>query len=222
LRLIPKLLPVNDRQVHSATRQRIVPAKKIRTDKWRMHHAPRKYPPVEFGWGKRPSPSAHDHERTDTVGIGESKTETGWAAPIVANDGCVANVELSQQARQICDVAIKAMRLFANRLFGEAKPDHVGDDNPPSRCGQRLYEFPIEEPPGGIAMQENDWVAGSFIDVMHAPAVDALEPRFVRPFLVDKVPRLHGLPCYVDLHSFSPGERLSSWKEHRGLPAQAG
>ena len=60
----------------------------------------------------------HDHERTDAVRIGKCKAETSRAAPIVTNHGRVANVELSQQARQVCDVAVETVRLFADRLLG--------------------------------------------------------------------------------------------------------
>src|SRR6266853_10216 len=104
-----------------------MPAKKIRADKRRVHHAPGKYPLVEFSRGKRPSPGTHDHERSDAVGIRECKTKTGRATPIVADHGRVPNVELSQQAREICDVAVETVRLFADRFFGQTKPDHVRD-----------------------------------------------------------------------------------------------
>jgi hypothetical protein len=87
---------------------------------------------------------------------------------------------------------------------------------------QRLYEFPIQESPGGIAVQENNGVAGSLIDVVHAPAIDTLKSRLVWPFLMDKVLGPHGLPCCIEIHSPSPYERLGSWKEDHGLAVQAG
>src|SRR5258708_22339832 len=94
LRLVAEFFSIDDRQIHSATSQRIVPAKKVWTDKGRVHHAPRKYPRVEFRRPKWPAPPAHDHESTDAVGIGWCRTKTGRAAPITADNGRVPNVEL--------------------------------------------------------------------------------------------------------------------------------
>jgi hypothetical protein len=101
-------------------------------------------------------------------------------------------------------VAVETVRLFADGFLGLTKADHVREDDAPACSRQRLYEFPIRESPSGITVQENDGIAGSLIDVMHAPAVDALESRFVRPFLADKGPRRHGRRCYIELHRSSP------------------
>ena len=110
-------------------------------------------PFVEFSRRERPSPSAHNHERSDAIGIRERKTETGRAAPIVANHGRVADIELPQQVGQVCDVAIETMRLLPNRLLRQAKADHVGDNDAPAASRQRFHKFPIQESPSGIAVQ---------------------------------------------------------------------
>src|SRR6478672_8996590 len=222
LRFVAKSLPVHHRQIHSTTSQRIVPAKKIRTDEGRVHHAPGEYPLVEFSRGKRPGPGTHDHERTDAVRIGKCKADTGRAAPIVTNYSRVANVELPEQACQVCDVTVEIVRLFADGFLGQAKPDHVWDNDPPAGSRQRLYEFSIQESPGGVAVQENNRVAGSLVEVVHAPAIDTLKSRFVWPFFIDKVHRPHELLCCIEHHSSSPYEWLSSWKEDHGLAVQAG
>jgi hypothetical protein len=119
-------------------------------------------------------------------------------------------------------VAIETVRLFANGFLGQTKPDHVGDDHPPAGSRQRLYEVPIQESPGGIAVQENNGVAGSLIEVMHTPAIDTLESRFVWPFLMDKVPRPHGRRCCIEPHRSPPWEPFNSRKENYGLAVQAG
>jgi len=92
-----------------------------------------------------------------------------------ASHGRVANVELPQQAREICDVAVEAVRPFADGFLEQTKADHVRDDHAPACRRLRLYEFPAQKSPSGVAVQENDGIAGSLIDVMHAPAVDTLE-----------------------------------------------
>src|SRR6266850_2794522 len=222
LRLISESLPVDHRQVHSTSSQRIVPAQKVRTDKGRVHHAPWKYLSVEFSRGKRPGPGTHDHERTNAVRIGKCKAETGRAAPIVTNYSRAANVELPEQACQICDVTVEIVRLFADGFLRQAKPDHVWNNHAPTGGRQRLYEFPIQESPGGVAVQENNRIASPFIDVVHTPAVDTLESRFVWPFLVNKGLRQHGRRCYIELHRSSPWESFNSRKEDHGLAIQAG
>jgi len=66
-----------------------------------------------------------DHQRS---GVGEGKAETVLAAPVMIDRGDVADVELPQQAHPIRDMPIETMRLLANRLLGQAKPDHIGDN----------------------------------------------------------------------------------------------
>ena len=104
----------------------------------------------------------------------------------MADHGCVVQVELPQQARQVRDVAVKSMGLFADGLFGEAEPDHVRNDDAPARGGQRLHEFAVQKSPCRVAVQENHRVAGTLVNVVHAPAVDALKSRLEWPFLVRK------------------------------------
>src|ERR1700739_2773864 len=62
-----------------------------------------------------------------------------------------------------------------------------------------------------IAVKENYRIAGALVDVVHAPAVDALEFRLVRPFLVRGPLRLSR--C---IHSF-----VSLSKEDHSLTVEA-
>jgi hypothetical protein len=87
--------------------------------------------------------------------------------------GNIADIELSQQAREISDMAVQTVRLFMDGLFGEAKGDHVGHNDSSSGSRQRLHEFPIQESPGGIAMQENNGVTDTR-QTPHLCAVKAL------------------------------------------------
>jgi hypothetical protein len=72
-------------------------------------------------------------------------------------------------------VAVKTVRLFADGFLGQIKADHVRDDHAPACSRQRLYKFPVQESSSGIAVQENNGIADSPIEVMHAPAVDTPE-----------------------------------------------
>jgi hypothetical protein len=166
--------------------------------KRRVHHAPGKYPFVEFGRRKRPGPGAHDHESADAVRIGGCKAETGRAAPIVTDHGRVANVELPQQAREICDVAVETVRLFADGFLGQIKADQVRDDHAPACSRQRLYKFPVQESPSGIAVQMNNGIAGSLIEVMMRQPLTRLNLDWYGHSLCTKFPVGTRDPAWTD------------------------
>jgi hypothetical protein len=56
-----------------------------------------------------------------------------------------------------------------------------GHDDAPAGGGQRRDEVAVEEPPGRVAVEQDDRTAGALVDVVHAPAVDPREARSVRP-----------------------------------------
>src|SRR5262249_36791042 len=146
-------------------------------------------------------------QRTNAVGLGERKAETGRAAPIVTDHGGVAQVKLPQQARQVRDVAIEGVGLLADGLLGQPEADHVRNDYAPAGRSQRLDGSTVQKAPGRIAVQENDRVAFALIDVVHAPTVDALEFRLVWPLLMRE-----GLRCCRSIHFFSPyPKRITAW-----------
>jgi hypothetical protein len=80
-----------------------------------------------FSVAPRPMCSRITSARTRS-GVSEGKAETVPAAPVMIDRGDVADVELPQQAHQIRDMPIETMRLLANRLLGQAKPDCIGDN----------------------------------------------------------------------------------------------
>jgi len=76
--------------------------------------------------------------------------------------------------------------VFSRRLFGEAKSDHVGHDHAIAGLHERWDDFTLQKPPGRIAVQQNDRIAAAFVDVVHAPAVDARGVWRIRPLLSDR------------------------------------
>src|ERR1700751_1047624 len=116
-------------------------------------------------------------------------------------------IELSQEAGQIGDVSVERVGLLADRLLGQPEADHVRNDHAPARRGQRLDEFPVQKSPSRVAVQENHWVAGPLVDVVHAPAIDALEFRLVRPLLMREP-----LRCFRRLHPCPPyPKKMTAW-----------
>src|SRR5580700_3822128 len=128
--------------------------------KRRVHHAPGKYPFVEFGRRKRPGPGAQD--------------------------------------REICDVAVETVRLFADGFLGQIKADQVRDDHAPACSRQRLYKFPVQESPSGIAVQMNNGIAGWLIEVMMRQPLTRLNLDWYGHSLCTKFPVGTRDPAWTD------------------------
>jgi len=90
-----------------------------------MHHPPRKQPGVEFGGRPWPGPSAHDDERSDAARIAHGERQASRAAPVVTDHRNTRQIEVTDEADKIGDMAIERVRMLARRLFGKAEPDHI-------------------------------------------------------------------------------------------------
>src|SRR5277367_4050876 len=101
-------------------------------------------------------------------------------------------------------MAIESVRLFAHRLLREPEPDHVRNDDAPACPRQRPHEVAVQKPPCRVAVQENHRVAGALVNVVHAPAVDALKSRLEWPFLVRKARRRSLRLTWFGVHGVSP------------------
>ena len=172
LRFQTEPLAIDDRQIHPPARQDIVPAHQIRPDQGRVHGAPWEQAGVEFRRGRRPRPGAHDGQRAYSFLVAHRKAQAGWSAPVVAHHCQTTQIELADKAGEVGDMPIETMRLLTGRFLGQAKADHVGDDDAVSRIDQRRDHAAVEEAPGRIAMQQQDGVADALIDIVHSPAID--------------------------------------------------
>src|SRR5271166_5999243 len=152
-----------------------------------MHHAPRKDPRVELRRRQRPGPGTHQHQRLHARDVRQGETEAGRAAPVVADQRGAMQIETTQQRGQVGDVAVEAVRVLARWLFRQAETDHVRDDDAVSRRRKWRHKVAVQEAPGGVAVQQHDWIAAAFVHVMHAPAVDAGKARPERPLAADDV-----------------------------------
>jgi len=182
-----KVRAVDDREIDAARDQYIVPAHQIGRDHRRVHHAPGEQMGVELGRRQRPRPRAHQHERAHPREVRQGKAETGRPAPVVAHEGDAGEIEAAQQRGESGDVAVETVGILARWLLRQPEADHVRDDDAMPRPGEWADEIAIEEAPGRIAVQQHDRIARAFIDVMHAPTVDAGEARPIRPLRADGV-----------------------------------
>lgn len=62
-------------------------------------------------------------------------------------------IELTDEADEIGDVAIERVRLLARRFFAKAEPDHIRDDDAPPGPDERPDHLPVKKAPGGVAVQ---------------------------------------------------------------------
>ena len=97
----------------------------------------------------------HDHEPADPVGALDREPEPDRPAPVLDDDGGVAQVELVGEPRDRADVAVVGVVLEPERLVRAAEAEVVGSDRP-RRRGQLRDDLPVEVRPGRLAVQEED------------------------------------------------------------------
>ena len=76
---------------------------------------------------------------------------------------------------------IEAMGAGCMRMFRQTKTDLVGNDDAVPSFEKRWKDLSPQPSPGGITVKKHDgWcIFWTFIDVVHPPAVNAREFRFV-------------------------------------------
>src|SRR5689334_905996 len=106
-----------------------------------------------------------------------------------------AQIKLAHQRNQIRRMTIERMRVLPRWLGGQAKANHIGNDDAPTGIHDRTDHVAIEETPCGIAMQEHHRVALRFVNIMHAPAIDVRVVRSVGPLATKRL-RYRVFPIY--------------------------
>ena len=103
----------------------------------------------EVGGRPWPCPSAHDNQRVNAFRITHGEREASRAAPVVTH-GCAREIELTDKANEIGNVAIERVGLFARRLLGKTKSDHVRNNDAPAGLHQRPDHIPVKLPQVGL------------------------------------------------------------------------
>ena len=112
----------------------------------------------------------HDHEPADPVGALDREPEADRPAPILDDDGRVAEVELVGEPLDRADVEVVAVVLEPERLVGAAEAEVVGRDRP-RRRRQLRDDRAVEVRPRRLAVQEQDGGAVALVEVVHAEPV---------------------------------------------------
>ena len=126
--------------------------------------------PLVGGWPAAADAGVHDHELSDPVRTLDGEPEADRPAPVLDDDGRVAEVELIGQPRNRAVVEVVGVVLRPQRLVGAAEPEVVGRDRP-CRRGQLGDDLAVEVRPRRLAVQEQDGGAVALVEVVHAQAV---------------------------------------------------
>ena len=147
----------------------------------------------------RADSGVEDHEPRDAVGVLDREPKSDRPAPVLDDDGRVAQVELVGEALDRRVVEVVGVVLDPRRLVRAAEAEVVGRDGA-SDTRDRRDHLAIQERPGRLAVQEQHRIARALVDVVHP-----------QPVLLDVV-RLEGVagepvePLVgraVDLHAVS-------------------
>ena len=123
--------------------------------------------------GRRPAAAdtgVHDHEPRNAVRVLDGEAEPDRPAPVLDDDGEVAQVELLDEPDDRADLEVVGVVLEPERLVGAAEAEVVGRDR---ACGRAELgdDLAVEVRPGRLAVQEEDRRARAFVEVVHAQAV---------------------------------------------------
>ena len=92
-RILPKALPVDDRELDAAPGKASLAGQDVRADDWRVHQPPRQDLAVKFRSGCSPCPGRHDGNRGCPVWSGEQCGQAGRAAPVVTDEANAVEVK---------------------------------------------------------------------------------------------------------------------------------
>jgi hypothetical protein len=99
----------------------------------------------------------------------------------VADEHDIAQIQRIEQCDEVRDVVVEGVHAVRVRLLRQTEADLVRHDHTVARGQQWTDHVPPQEPPRGVAVQQQDRrrIAGAFVDVGHPPAVHGQEPRAV-------------------------------------------
>ena len=115
-------------------------------------------------------PGVHDHEARDPVGLLDREAEPDRAAPVLDDDGGVAQVELLDEPRDRPGVEVVGVVVEPERLVGAAEAEVVGRDRAGGRR-QLRDDLAVEVRPGRLAVQQQHRRARALVEVVQPEAV---------------------------------------------------
>src|SRR3954469_6665274 len=148
----------------------------------------------------------HDHETRDAVGILDREAEADRAAPVLDDERDVLQIELPREARDRLDMAIVGVPLAFGRLVGAAEAEVVRRDAARD-ARERRDHLAVEKRPRRLAVQQQDRVTFTLVEVMHAQSVLVEVVRLEREARQVREPSV-GRP--IDAHSLTSLSSLSS------------
>ena len=114
----------------------------------------------------------HDDEAIETVGVLDGQAQADRAAPILDDGGGCVEIEVLDEVGHELDVAVVGVERRVGGFVGHAEAGVVGDDAAVPGCGQRPDDLAGQETPRRLAVEQDDRLAGTLIEVVDADSVD--------------------------------------------------
>ena len=148
----------------------------------------------------RPNSGIEDHEPGDAIRALDREPQSDRPAPVLDDDGGIAQVELVGEALDRRKVEVVGVVLDPGRLVRAPEPEVVGRDGASGTRDGRDH-LAIQERPGRLAVQEQHRIARALVDVVHPQPV-LLD--VVRLEVVAREPDELLIGRAVDLHAGQP------------------
>ena len=147
----------------------------------------------------RADAGVQDHQARDAIGALDGEPQPDRAAPVLDDDGRLAQVELVGEALDRRVVEVVRVVLDPGRLVRATEAEVVGRDRARG-AGDRRDHLAIEECPRRLAVEHEHRIARALVHVVHPQAVLLDVPRLER-VVREPVEPLVGRA--VDLHEVS-------------------
>src|SRR5262244_3775111 len=115
----------------------------------------------------------HDEQPSEAVGHVDRQREAEQAAPVLADEGDVSEVEAFDKGDQELAVEVEGVGGVFFRLVGSAEAEEVGSDHAVTGRGEDRDHLSVEIAPGGLAVEAEEDFAGRARAYIHVARAEA-------------------------------------------------
>jgi hypothetical protein len=169
-----QLLPVADHaEIEPSLYQGVSPKKKMGPDKWSVEHPPRHDRDVELRW-LWPGPGVHDQHPCNVSRVFQGVAQADRSAPVLHDENDPVQSEPVDELGHCQDMVLEGMPTLVRRRVREPESEVIRGHGPTS-VADTWDDLPVEEGPGRVAMEEDNYgpaFYGTLFHVMHPIALD--------------------------------------------------
>ena len=123
--------------------------------------------------------AVEDHQPRHALGVLDRQAQADRPAPVVHDEGRVAQVEVLEQRRGHLHVAVVGVPAALHRLVRAPEADEVGEHDAVAGVAHGRQHVAPQEAPGGLAVPHHHRCAVALVDVGQAQPVDGAVVRCV-------------------------------------------